>query len=146
MGAFCQLLMLLLAVGAIRLTAAGGEVSAAARAGARAAAAAGDPVAGRLAAEAVVGEVLADRAIACRRLTVDTSVIRLSGSVPDARAGPGVGPDPGIGPRPLAVEVRVSCLVHLGDVGLVGLPGSHTATRSARDVLDVFRGGSRGGR
>jgi Flp pilus assembly protein TadG len=104
-----------------RTTSAGGDVTHAARVGARAAAQAQTLGGATARAEAVVADSLADAGLACT-----SGATSVTG---DMRPGG-------------AVSVSVTCVVDLSDVtGLGPIPGSRTLRATAREAIDVVRGG-----
>jgi len=107
-------------IGALRVTGSGGDVTAAAHAGARAAAAERDFGSAQTAAYAVASGVLADRGVACADLAVAVGGSLAPGGV---------------------VEVDVSCVVQMADVGLGGFHSDRTVSARGVELVDVIRGG-----
>ena len=114
------LLVLFFVVGGLRIANTRSDVSAASRAAARAAAQSYDAQEGTAAAKLVAEDVLADRGVGCVTLSVEAS--------DDFRPG-------------AIVSVTVTCTVDLGDVALVGFPGTDTVRATAIEMVDVVRGG-----
>lgn len=113
------LLVLFFVVGGMRVINSNGDVAAAARSGARAAATARTAGQADADATAVVGNMLASRGVACS-------------------GGPGVSVS-GAGVPGGAVTVTVTCTVSLGDVVIVGFPGSRNVSVSAVEYVDDRR-------
>ncbi|MDH3681580.1 MAG: pilus assembly protein [Acidimicrobiia bacterium] len=119
--AFTSLLLaLFFVVGALRVSTTRSDVSAAARAAARAASQAYDASDGSAEAARVAEDALVDRGVGCRELGVAASGDYRPGAI---------------------VTVTVTCTVDLGDVALVGFPGTETVTATAAEMVDVIRGG-----
>lgn len=106
-------------IGALRVVGTGSDVKAAARSGARAAAASYG--ADQASASEVVANVLADRGVACQRLSVQVSGGQSAGEV---------------------VTVDVTCVVALADAVIAGFPGARTVTGRGVEQVDVVRGGT----
>ncbi|MFV0259843.1 MAG: hypothetical protein ACK5PP_15505 [Acidimicrobiales bacterium] len=117
------LLVSMLAAGGLRLTGTESDVAAAARMGARAASAEYTPAAADQVARTVVSDALGRREVACRSLTVEVAGDQQPGSM---------------------TWVQVGCRVDLGDVVVVGFPGSVTVEGAAVEMVDRFRGGGAG--
>lgn len=113
------LLVLFFVVGGMRVITSNGDVAAAARSGARAAATARTAGEANTDAATVVANMLASRGVACS-------------------GGPGVSVS-GAGVPGGAVTVTVSCTVSLGDVVIVGFPGSRNVSVSAVEYIDDRR-------
>jgi Flp pilus assembly protein TadG len=118
------LLLVLLVLGAGRVSAAQGQVEGAAREAARAASIERTAPSARSAAEAVVLGTLQAEGVACGRLRVTTS-----GDF-EAPAG-----------SPAVASVDVACTIALADLGLPGL-GDRTLTTRVAAPIDTFRGRS----
>lgn len=114
------LLVLFFVVGALRVSTTRGDVSAAARAAARAASQTYSAPEAHAEATAVAEDVLAGRGVACRGLDVTLGRDHRPGAI---------------------VIVTVTCTVDLGDVVLVGFPGTDTVRATAAEMSDVVRGG-----
>ena len=120
MASSSLLLVLFFVVGGLRIANTRSDVSAASRAAARAAAQGYSAQEGAAAAELVAADVLADRGVGCVGLSVEVS--------DDYRPG-------------AVVSVTVTCIVDLGDVAIVGFPGTDTVRATAVEMVDVVRGG-----
>ncbi|MFV0526581.1 MAG: pilus assembly protein [Acidimicrobiales bacterium] len=117
------LLVSMLASGGLRLTGTESDVAAAARMAARAASAEYSPAAAADVARTVVADALGRRGVACTSLTVDVAGDQQPGSL---------------------TRVQVICRVDLGDVVVVGFPGSVIVDGAAVEMVDRFRGGGLG--
>jgi len=114
------LLFALLMVAGGRLALAHGHADSAARDAARAASIARSAGAAASQARQAATATLTDAGISCRTFTVDadTSAFRPGGTV----------------------SVQIACTVGLGDLGLLGVPGSRTLHGRYTAPIDVYRG------
>ena len=114
------LVLLLLVVAGGRLALARERVDAAARDAARAGTIARSPGAARAEAILAARGRLADAGVTCRTLavTVDVADFRPGGTV----------------------STTITCTVGLGDLTLVGVPGTRTVTATAVETVDTLRG------
>ena len=119
--ALVVMVVLLIVAGRVQL--AGGAVENAAAAAARAASLQRSPAAARRVADDVARQTLAEQHLDCQLTTVrlDTSGY----AVPAGQAA--------------TVQVEVSCVVRLADVGLPGMPGAKTMRYTATSPLDPYR-------
>lgn len=114
------LLVLMLVVASGRLVQARNDVQGAAADAARALSLRQQAGPGSADARQAAARSLADRGVTCRDLAVDVDA---SGLVPGG-----------------TVSVGVTCSVSLGDLGLLGLPGSRAISSRAFEPVDRFRG------
>ena len=115
------MLVMFFLIGAIRIVGAGGDVHSAAWAAARAASTAYNPDQAAAHAKDVAASTLKDRGVSCRNLTVKVGGDLTPGGV---------------------ITVDVTCTVALADIGLVGFPGTRTATGRGVEQIDLLRGGT----